>query len=174
MKNEDIVENVFNQNSDDGYDFETIDMVTEPSVIQQVNRSLDLVLENNKVYNAKFSGTKVFSSEPNKEKIGLSFEVFDGNISKEEYINLFFYSNNRKCIEISLLKLKKFTKMLGIELNQEDLKDLYSIKNALESLVGTHVKVKYTVRYDDKSERNYPNIEVVEVLNEDYENGGNL
>ena len=159
---------------DDGYTFETMDIIQEPTVLQRVNQSLSLTLEDDKIYKAKFNGAKVISTDLNKEKLGLVFEVYDGELSKEEYVNLCFYSDNRKCMEVSLKKLKSIAGMFGIKLENDDLKDLHSIERALTVLEGKWVEVKQTTRYDKKSDKNYSNIEVVSVLEKNYDLGGNL
>lgn len=165
---------VFTSTIDEEYNFETKDIIKEKTIIQKINDGLKLTLEDNKIYKAKFNGTKIFSTELNREKLGLAFEVFDDNLSKEEYINLFFYSNNDACIRLSLLKLLKFAEMFGIGLGDDDLEDLHSMKRALAVLEGNWVEVKQTTRYDEKSKKTYSNIEVVSVLGKDYEIGGNL
>ena len=165
---------VFTSTIDEEYNFETKDIIKEKTIIQKINDSLKLKLEDNKMYKAKFNGTKIFSTELNREKLGLAFEVFDGDLSKKEYINLYFYSNNEACIEVSIWKLKKFAKMFGIELDGDDLEDLHSMKRALAVLEGNWVEVKQTTRYDEKSKNSYSNIEVVSVLGKEYESECNI
>ena len=58
---------VFTSTIDEEYNFETKDIIKEKTIIQKINDGLKLTLEDNKIYKAKFNGTKIFSTELNRE-----------------------------------------------------------------------------------------------------------
>lgn len=185
VENDSTIENIITQDTFvgqeeyDPFDISDNDIEIEEPIIEKnqddleltewekLYQEMDLILEDDKEYDSEVTEIKI-----RNEILNVMFKTYTNGFTKVVQNSYFFSS--KECTQYAFRLIREFAKMLGLEMNKSNFKDIETIAKTLNTLIGKKVSLVPKTRIDEKNGKSYQNYDVVKVLEDDYVLGGNL